>query len=95
MCHLVTNSVLGIKGKGKILIVLPNSKTKEITNVWYPKSKEKSSISESVINQQNMKIEFSNQRCLIHDKSNSFRVTAQEFEEGGLYRLGASYNHKA
>jgi hypothetical protein len=76
-----------IKGYGDIPVTLPNGTIRHIRNVVYVPGIKKNLISVSTITDQNLKVEFFKNYCIVKDLLDHFQTVATEVRAGGLYKL--------
>jgi hypothetical protein len=76
-----------IKGYRDIPVKLPNGTIRHIQNVTYVPGINKKLISVSTITDQNLKVEFLKNYCIVMDLLDQFKTVAMGVKEGGLYRL--------
>jgi hypothetical protein len=76
-----------IKGYGDIPVTLSNGTIRHIHNVVYVPGIKKNLISLSTITDQNLKVEFFNNYCIVKDLLDHFQIVAMGVRAGGLYKL--------
>jgi hypothetical protein len=76
-----------IKGYGDIPVTLPNGIVRHIQNVVYVPGIKKNLISVSTITDQNLKVEFFKNYCIVKDLLDQFKTVATGVRAGGLYKL--------
>jgi hypothetical protein len=76
-----------IKGYGDIPVTLSNGTVRHIRNVVYVPGIKKNLISLSTITDQNLKVEFFKNYCIVKDLLDHFQTVAMGVRAGGLYKL--------
>jgi hypothetical protein len=76
-----------IKGYGDIHVTLSNGIVCHIRNVVYVPGIKKNLISVSTITDQNLKVEFFKNYCIVKDLLDHFQIVATGVRAGGLYKL--------
>jgi hypothetical protein len=76
-----------IKGYRDIPMTLSNGTVHHIHNVVYVPGIKKNLISVSTITDQNLKVEFFKNYCIVKDLVDQFKTIATRVREGGLYKL--------
>ena len=76
-----------IKGYGDIPVTLPNGSVRHIRNVVYVPGIKKNLISVSTITDQNLKVEFFKNYCIVKDLLDQYKTLAKGVRVGGLYKL--------
>jgi hypothetical protein len=76
-----------IKGYGYILVTLSNGTVCHIRNVVYVPGIKKNLISVSTITDQDLKVEFFKNYCIVKDLLDHFKIVAMGVRAGGLYKL--------
>jgi hypothetical protein len=76
-----------IKGYGDILVTFSNGTIRHIRSGVYVPRISKNMISMSTITDQNLKVEFSKNDCIVKDLLDQFKTIAIRVREGGLYKL--------
>jgi hypothetical protein len=76
-----------VKGYGDIPVTLSNGTVHHIHNVVYVPGIKKNLISLSTITDQNLKVEFFKNYCIVKDLLDHFQTVAMGVKAGGLYKL--------
>jgi hypothetical protein len=76
-----------IKGYRDILVTLSNGTIRHIRNVVYVPRIKKKLIFVSTITDQNLKVEFFKNYCIVKDLLDQFKIVATGVKSGGLYKL--------
>jgi hypothetical protein len=76
-----------IKGYRDIPVTLLNGTVRHIRNVVYVPGIKKNLISVSTITDQNLKVEFFKNYCIVKDLLDQYRTVAMGVRAGGLYKL--------
>ena len=76
-----------IKGYGDIPVTLPNGTVHHICNVVYVPRLKKNLIFVSTITDQNLKVEFVKNHCIVKDLLDRYITVAMGVRAGGLYKL--------
>jgi hypothetical protein len=76
-----------IKGYKDILVTLSNGTVHHIHNVVYVPEIKKNLIYVSTITDQNLKVEFFKNYCIVKDMFDQYRMVAMGARAGGLYKL--------
>jgi hypothetical protein len=76
-----------IKGYVDIPVTLPNGTVRHIHNAMYVLGIKKKMISVSTIIDQNLKVEFFKNYCIVKDLLDQYKTVATRVRAGGLYKL--------
>ena len=76
-----------IKGYGDIPVTFPNGSVRHIRNVVYVPRIKKNLISVSTITDQNLKVEFFKNYCIVKDLLDQYKTLAKGVRVGGQYKL--------
>ena len=68
-------------------MTLPNGSVRHIRNVVYVLGIKKNLISVSTITDQNLKVEFFKNYCIVKDLMDQYKTLAKGVRVGGLYKL--------